>query len=147
METNQEFTEQKSIALIERMISEARRSFSKTAIFFLIWGLVLALAGIGEYVLNIRSYQHPYIVWPIASVVGAIWAGVVGKNLSIEKGNSTIIDRVMFSLWTSFFITLVLFIAACVFSNINPGSYIIIITGLPTVVTGMVLRFNPLIWG
>ncbi len=147
MSTENTLSSQESLQIINSMIREARKSFSKTAVFFLIWGVILAVAGVMEYFLMQSQYQHPYIVWPIAGVLGGIISGIIGRNQSMEKGTTTVIDRVIFSLWTSFFITLVLFIVGCVLSQVNPGPYIIILTGLPTLVTGMVLRFKPLILG
>lgn len=144
---NQEMTGQESLQIINQMIREARKNLSETSIFFLIWGGLLAAAGLVEFLLIKQGFSAPYIVWPIAGVSGGIISSVIGKKMSIEKGMSTLWDRMSFALWTSFFITLVIFIACCVISDINPGAYIMVLTGLPTITTGIILRFKPLIIG
>ena len=140
-------TGQESLQIINQMIREARKNLSETSIFFLIWGILLASAGVAEFTLIKQGFSAPYIVWPMAGLTGGIISAVVGKKMSIEKGVSTLWDRMSFALWTSFFITLVIFIACCVISDINPGAYIMVLTGLPTITTGIILRFKPLIFG
>ncbi len=140
-------TGQESLQIINQMIREARKNLSETSIFFLIWGILLASAGVAEFILIKQGFSAPYIVWPMAGLTGGIISAVVGKKISIEKGVSTLWDRMSFALWTSFFITLVIFIACCVISDINPGAYIMVLTGLPTITTGIILRFKPLIFG
>lgn len=147
MEAEQNMTGQESLAIISQMIKEARKNFSDTAIFFLIWGAILATAGIAEYLLMQGQFARPYLVWPIAGVVGGVISGVIGARLGKRKGASTLFDRLTFALWTSFFITLVIFIFCCVLSSINPGAFIMVLTGLPTITTGLVLKFKPLIFG
>ena len=51
------------------------------------------------------------------------------------------------AIWVVFFITIIFLIVGFVGKGINPNGYIMIIAGLPTLLTGLVLKFKPLQYG
>jgi len=46
MEVNQ------SLQIIDEMVQRARFNFSKGSVFFIIWGVLLTIAGVGEFLLQ-----------------------------------------------------------------------------------------------
>lgn len=147
MEKQENTSEMEQLNMISSMISEARKSFSKTSIYFLIWGVVMAAAGLVEFWLTQNAYAYPYISWPIAGLVGGIWAGIVGRKQGMEQQHFTLYDRAIMAIWSSYTITLILVVIAAVLQKQNPGLWIMFLTGLPTMASGILIKFRPLVLG
>lgn len=144
----QQMSPQQSMDLINDMISKAKNSFQKMSFYFLLWGVLLIVAGLIEYYLDrVLLWDHSYIGWPVIGTLGGIIAGVHGAREGKKQGVTTFTDRVTMFLWSGFVISLVLIIIGAVASNMNPGPFIIVITGLPTFVSGGIMRFKPLMIG
>ena len=144
-----EFKKEDSLAVISEMISVAKRSFVRMSYYFLLWGWLLLAAGLSEYVLR-HVLDHGNIAWlgwPVVGVVGGILAALRGRKESQSAGVATYMDRVFMYLWGGFVVTLILVIVTNVMTRSNPGPAIIILTGLPTFVSGGVMRFRPLLVG
>lgn len=144
----QQMTPQQSLDLINDMIARAKKSFQKMSFYFLLWGVLLILAGVSQFVLSeVFNYKHAYIGWPILGTLGGIIAGIHGAREGKKAGASTFTDRVMAFLWGSFTVSLVLVIIGAVISKADPGPYIMIMTGVPTFVSGGIMNFKPLVVG
>lgn len=147
MENTENLKPQESLQLINEMIERAKQSFSKISFYFLFWGILLTVAGVVEYFLDrVIHYKYSYIGWPVLGVIGFIVATIKSRKEDQSKVRSYA-GRIFGYLWGGFGLTLVLLIVATVGTGLNPGSFIIILTGLPTFVTGGVMRFRPLIIG
>lgn len=139
-------TPQQSMELISEMIASAKQSFMKMNFYFLLWGVLLALAGLTEFLLA-GYISYPWVVWPIVGLIGGTVAGVHGAKQGKTAGASTFADRVYMWLWMAFVFTLVVFIVGAVSMAVDPGPFIMLLTGLPTFVTGAIMRFKPLMVG
>lgn len=144
MSTEENMTNEQRVNLITEMINQARFNFSKGSFYFILWGALLFLAAIYEYAgMNVLDNANPWIGWPIAGVLGGIISAIYSSRA--YKGMPiTHLDRVYTAIWFSFFITLIILIVVLVRQELAPGSYILILTGLPTFLTGRVLKFAPL---
>jgi len=143
------FDNQHPLELINEMIAVAKRSFVRMSYYFLLWGWLLLAAGLTEYAMrNLLDMAHlAWIGWPVVGVLGGVMAGLHGSRQGKAAGVYTYMDRVYMYLWGAFVLTLVLYIVASLFIRNNPGPGIIILTGLPTFVSGGVMRFRPLLVG
>lgn len=137
-------TPEQSLRLIDEMMRQAKRSFHRMSYYFLLWGVLLLFAALGEYGLSRSGIDNGWLAWPAAGILGGVVSALHGAKESQRRGASTFPDRVFLWLWATFTITLVLLICSLVASDIAPGPYVSLLTGLPTFVTGAVLRFRPL---
>lgn len=140
MEVNQ------SLQIIDEMVQRARFNFSKGSVFFILWGILLTIAGVGEFLLQQMDYSMPWILWPIAGSLGGIISGIYGSKLSRESSRSYL-EKTYSNLWIIYFFTLIVLLVALVSQKINPGPYILIVTGLPTYFTGSILKLKELRYG
>jgi hypothetical protein len=144
----QQFTPEQGFRVINEMIFTARKNFTKISFFFLLWGWLLFGAGIAEYILfNTFNYEYAWIVWPAISIIGGIFSSMFSSRQEKKSGAVSFMDKLFFYLWLGFFLTLLLTIVSTVSQNIVPHPFIMILTGLPTFVTGRILKFKPLIVG
>lgn len=144
---NETLTPQESLDVITSMISQAKGNIRKSSFFFLLWGWTIAIANLGVFVLiKFTTVEDPFLVF-IITIPSAIISVVYGIRMENRVTAPTLIDNINKWLWTGFGITCFIF---ALFGNrigwqINP--VIITMCAAPTFVSGIMLRFKPLMYG
>ena len=142
-----EMTPAQSLQLIQEMVLQAKQSVQRSNFYFLLWGALFALAGIVDHLLVTAGVDLHWVIWPVMGVLGGVVSGVHGAREGKRQGVMTVMDRVQMWLWGSYTITLVLLIVAAVSWGRDPNPFVLLLTGLPTIVTGALIRFRPLMVG
>lgn len=145
MEKN--LTPEESLSMIHEMIAQAKQSFMRISPFFILWGITFMVAGIMEFILKQQGHPLFWTSWPIAGFIGGGLAFWQGKKLSEQQQTETFMDRVSTFLWSGYVAALVLVLYMTVSSGTDPNPYVMLITGIPTFVTGALIRFPALKWG
>lgn len=148
METKTEnLTAQESLDLITKMIRQTQSNLTHSSFYFLLWGWVIAFCNAGMYTLiKFTDLPHPYAIWLITIptwIVTMIYANRQGGS----SPNRTHLDKISMWLWIALAITIC---PVLVFGNqINwlVNAIILLPVGLCTFVSGIILRFKPLILG
>ena len=144
----QNMTAEDSLKLIDDMMRQAKRSFHRMSFYFLLWGVLLIGATLSEYILAHMGHPFNGKSWGVVGVIGGIVASVHGAREGKKQGASTAMDRLMMWLWAAFVITmLITIIGYGVSGGGTPAGSIMVLTGLPTFVSGQLMRFKPLIFG
>lgn len=144
----QQLTPTESLRLIESMIGQAKRSFSRFSFFFLLWGGLLMAAMVATHVLrDLSPAMAQGLPWGIAGIVGGIISSVHGAAMGKKEHVNNPMDGIIGWIWGAFVITLLLVIIGGVRNNVDPGPAITVLTGLPTFMTGRIMRFKPLMLG
>lgn len=145
---DQDLTPEQSLKLIESTISQAKKSFHRMSFYFLLWGILLTLAMAWQLIANYAGWQDRGYGWVVGSMVGAISSAIYGIREGRREQAETLADRVLMWLWIGFMITLFATGAgAGIAGYTTPVGSIMILTGLPTFITGQMIRFRPLIIG
>lgn len=148
METKQTLSKEESLAIISKMISEARGGFSnKGSFYFLLWGWVIMAAYVGHYLLeNIVHYDKPYVVWLVV-IPTMIFSVLHSRILSSNSGYSTHLSRVIMWTWYSFAFTSVFIVlfGSKIDHQITP--IMLMFMAMATFISGVILKFKPLILG
>lgn len=144
----QQLTPDQSLRLIESMIGQAKRSFSRYSFYFVLWGILLTGAMLATYLLSglSPSVRHG-MPWGVAGIAGGLISSIHGARQSRSELVSNPMDRIVGWVWGSFVITLMLVLFGTLRNGLDPGPAVTLLTGLPTFLTGQVLRFRPLIAG
>lgn len=140
-------TPEQSLRLIEDTIHQARRSYQKINFYFLVWGILFACAGVAAYMLQQQDVHYHFLVWPFAGIIGGIISGIKGKRDGERSQVVTLMDKVHQWLWMAYVITLVIMIVALVKLRMDPNPFVLVLTALPTFVSGTLIRFKPLMVG
>ena len=143
---------QQSLAVIQSMIETAKNHFSENGHLYLLWGWVIFVSSIGQFVLlTIVHYPNHSIVWFLP------WLAVIYQVIYLSKKEkrkrvNTYADRIIGFVWVAFFILLVLFgfilgyeLKTDYYRLVCPIS--LALYGMPTLLSGIILRFGPLILG
>ena len=141
-------TPSESLKLIERMIGQAKKSFSRISFYFLLWGVLLTGAMLATYLLrNSGPGWANGPAWAVAGVLGGIVSAVHGARQTKKEEVTNPMDSIIGWLWITFVITMMIVILCNVIVHRDPGAMITLLTGVPTFMTGQVMRFRPLIIG
>jgi hypothetical protein len=147
MEEN--FSPQQSLQLIDSMIKKVRSDISANRVYFLFWGWLTFLSILIQFFLKVVvNYQHHYLVW--LSVIPAAIFTIVYSNRKGPNHYSTYVGDSMKHLWMGIGISF--FVLSLIISNTRGGwliayPFFILFYGLGTFVSGMFLKFKPLIIG
>lgn len=139
---------QQSIDLIQSMISKTKNAAADSSVFFLLWGWVVFIACILQYVLkNVVHYHYHYYAWFII-LIGLVGSMYLGYKKSKTAKVKTYISESVEQLWISIGITY--FALAFIFIKIgyeNAFTFYILLYGIGCFVTGRLIKFSPLVWG
>jgi len=137
---------EQSLDIITTMIHQAKGNARRNSFYFLLWGWVVAIANLGMFLLTQLDYSRPYIVWLI-TIPAWILSLYKGFRQNRQDQIHTHLDSISIALWFSF--------AVCIFTVIGFGykinyqisPVILLVSAIPTVVSGVVFRFRPLLIG
>ena len=147
MEDN--FSPQQSLQLIESMIKKVRTDISRDRFYFLLWGWTAFGAILMQFVLKVFvKYPYHYLVW--LSVIPAIIITNIRSYKQEKESHSTYVGDSMKHLWIGLGIS---FFILSIIITFSPGGwyiaypFFILFYGLGTFVSGMFLKFKPLVIG
>jgi hypothetical protein len=146
---NEKLEPVQSIRIIESMIHNARNRFSDNGHLYLLWGWVVLICSLGHFAgIKWNLHEHPEWIWSLT------WVALLYQTIYLLRQKkkirvSTYTGDMLKAIWTVFFVCGVLL--ALVVGRLNDWktmySLILMLYGIPTVLSGTVLRFKPLIWG
>lgn len=134
-----------SVKIIDKMIAESKRSLHNYSYYFIIWGILMAAAGITEYIL--KDSDFAWIVWPIGGFVGGIFSFIVGYIQDKKQNVKTTMDRVYAYTWISFGFCLILAITYSLSIERPPHALVLLLAGGATFISGGIAKFKPFIIG
>lgn len=146
MEEN--FSPQQSLQLIESMIKKVRNNISENRFYFLLWGWLSFCAILIQFLLKVVIvYPHHYLVW--LAVIPAAIITIIRAGKKDRSAPKTYVGENMGYLWMgigiSFFI--LTFIVSASIGWMKAWPFFILFYGLGTFVSGMFLKFRPLVIG
>lgn len=148
METT--FNEQDSIKVITEMIENSKAKIRDNGFFYLLWGWLVLIASITNFVLLQIGFEQAWLPWPILMIGGGIASGIAGYRLGKKAKAKTMFDTAMVYLWYGFLVTLLIILFTASSGKISwnvTNTLIISLYGLGTFVSGGILKFKPLIFG
>ena len=151
MQDEKNFTHVESLALIESMINKATNRFNEDGFLYLLWGWVVLLCSVAEFILLRIQYEKHYLVWVLT------WAAVIYQIFFLRKKHRrqtvrTYTDDILKYVWITFIV--LMFLSGFLFGAILGDNYykmidpvFLLLYGMPTFLSGIILRFKPLIRG
>ncbi|HET6995612.1 MAG TPA: hypothetical protein VFI06_11555 [Chitinophagaceae bacterium] len=147
--TEENFTPQESLSLIQSMIDKTKKDLSDDSIYYLVWGWITFIACTGQFVLkHIYDYEKHYLVWWLV-VVGVIFSVWQGRKEEKTKKVKTYVGDSMKYLWIGMGIAY--FVLSMILTKYGWDKivfpFFIMLYGLGTFVSGNIIQFRPLIIG
>ena len=146
---DQQFNEQNSLQLIESMINKAKNNFSESGTLYLLWGIVVFVCSIVQFVaIHFYNNQNAYYIWFLTWLVVIYQVIFLSRKAKKEKVKTYTADILKY-VWICFAASMFLFIFILQYQkayySINPA--ILVLYGLPTFLSGVILKFRPLTIG
>jgi hypothetical protein len=151
MEKDTSFSHTESLALIESMINRAANRFNEDGFMYLLWGWVVLLCSIAQFILLRIHYEKHYLVW-IVTWFAVIYQIFFLRKKRKKKAVRTYTDDIIRYVWITFVV--IMFLVGFLVATIQGHEYYKMIDplflamyGMPTFLSGIILRFKPLILG
>jgi hypothetical protein len=140
-------TGEESLKVITAMINKTRVSVTQSSFHLLFWGWLIFACSLSEFLLyKFTSFTNAWYVWFFV-IPGVFVSMIYGFTRGRKASLHTYAEGIYVWVWMAFFIaSVVLFI---VHSNQmeSVSKYILLVAAMPTFISGIVLKFKPLIWG
>ena len=155
METKH-LTPEESFSIIDKAIANFKMNYKETSKSFLLWGWLLTFASFSNFIiLNILNSKEAYELmglyslgnWGVFILIGFIGMIFMERKINKVKKVYSHLDGYSKSLWTvtaaSFFIATFL----CFQLGIDPPSIMLLIAGIATTTSGLLIKFRPMVIG
>ncbi len=150
--SDNDFSPQESLQLIESMINRAKDKFAEDGYMYLVWGWLVLCCSLLQFIL-IHVFQYPqhYIVW-LATIPVFIYQYFYFKKKYRHPVVETYTDSIIGFVWITFAVVIVLL--GFVVGLLTTGEYythivhiLLAVYGMPVFLSGVIIRFKPLIYG
>jgi hypothetical protein len=155
MEKNS-LTPEESFDIINKAIANFKMNYRESSKTFLLWGWILTFASLSNFIiLKILHSMEVYRMmgwfilgnWAVFILIGFIFMFFMVRKMNREKKVTSHLDIFITQLWwvtaASFFIATFI----CIRMEINPPSIMLLLAGIATTTTGLVIKFKPLFLG
>lgn len=148
-ESKKQMSEAESLSIISDMINRARNRFSETGTLYLLWGWVILFCCLAQFIsVKYFNYQMGYRVWFLTWLAVIYQFIYLAKRKKIEKVK-TYTDDIIGFVWVAFVscgvILVFLLLSQKAYTSIYPA--ILVMYGMPTFLSGIILKFRSLILG
>ncbi len=142
----EEFTPQQSLEVIQSMILQTRTNFKETNKYFILWGVLISLACVLEYVLyTYAQVDYYYMPWIVLPAIG--WVLSIRMGMMSDQKQSTILGSALKWIWIGFGIGFnIVFIISWIKGN-NPSSIMMLLSAMGTFITSRILQSTPYLLG
>jgi hypothetical protein len=148
METSEKMmTGEESLRIISEMINKTKVNILQSSFHLLFWGWLIFACSLSEFLLmKLTDFTHPFYVW-IFVIPGILVSMIYGFSTGRKARVHTYADRLYMWTWMAFMIAaIVLFIIQWKRMDLVTP-YILLLAGIPTFLSGFIVRFRPLIIG
>ena len=146
-EDNNNLTGQQSLEIITKMIEAAKGNMRRGSFYFLFWGWLVLFCSLGQYfLLNFTECKYPYIVWLLV-ILGMIISSIYSYLNERKVKVRTHFDVVYIMVWMTFIFGYVIVLLLMSKINYIVSPLILLLAGNATFLSGIILKFRPLIFG
>jgi len=146
MEEEKQLTQEESLRIIHEMITAAKSDVKADAFIFLLWGYLVFVASISQFILAIMNVEHNDIVWllmPIGVVITIIYSFRKKRN---EK-TKTHVSEFLKYIWIAFGSAMGVIMCFHSWGQGQILPLIMTLYGVGLFISGGALKFTPLIIG
>lgn len=151
-----DLTPEESFIIIDKAISNFKTNYKESAQIFLLWGWILTLACFAQFIIlkiiqSKEAYEQIGLFsignWVVLILIGFIIQLFIVRKINKEKKVYSYLEGYLKSLWmvvvVSFFVASII----CIKLEIVLLPIILLIAGIGTTTTGLLIRFRPLVIG
>jgi hypothetical protein len=136
---------QESLQVITEAINRTKENYKENSFYFTLWGWLIATASLSFFLLHeYTTFQYYFLPFPVL-----VTAGIITTLLSYSKRKSisrteTYLSYFFSRLWLVLGISFVVIVFINVSQKLPPFTYTLLLAGIGTLISGLVMKFNPL---
>jgi hypothetical protein len=151
-----DLTPEESFKIIDKAISNFKINYKESAQIFLLWGWILTLACFAQFIiLKILQSKEAFEQiglfsignWVVLILIGFIIQFFIVRKINKEKKVYSYLEGYLKSLWMVAVLSIFVAIIICIKLEIEPLAFILLIAGIGTTTTGLLIKFRPLAIG
>ena len=144
----QEMNDQQRLQLIESMIIKARNDYNESGTLYLMWGFVILFCSLTQFTAHYFFNMNMGYIWMLTWVAAIVQVLILRKEKRKSK-RTTYTDEIIGYIWLCFFFCMMLTFFIMLYAKAYPVLLpaILVLYGVPTFLSGVILRFQPLKYG
>jgi len=153
---NSRLTPEESFKVINQAITNLKINYREYGTIFLFWGWILTFASISNFVvLKILIAKEAYRSmgvyslgnWGLFALAGFIIQFIMLRNIDKNKKVYSHLEDYIQKLWTVACASFLIATLLCVRLNINPPPIMLLLAGMATTTSGLLIKFKPVVIG
>jgi len=151
-----DLTPEQSLAIISKSIANFKMNYRESARFFLLWGWMLTFASFSNFViLRILHAREAYGLmgplslgnWGLFILIGFVVQFFMNRQINRNKKVYSHLDGYIRDLWIVAAVGFFVGTLVCVQLDIIPPPIMLLIAGIATTASGVMIKFRPVILG
>ena len=140
-------TGEESLKVITAMINKSRVNLTQSSFHLLFWGWLIFACSLSEFLLwKLTDYATPWYVWFFV-IPGVFVSLIYGYAKGRKQHVYTYATGIYVWAWIGFLFSSVVFFIVHADHMESVGKYMLLMAAMPTLISGIVIKFRPLIWG
>lgn len=144
--TEKELSQEESLRIIHEMISAAKNDVKADSFIFLLWGWLVFVASIAQFILILMEKEYnsmPWLLMPFGGAVTILYSIRKGKR---DKTRTNVTESLKYT-WIAFTVALfiIMFFNKMEIWQVLPC--IMVLYGMGLFLSGGAIQFKPLIFG
>jgi hypothetical protein len=149
-------TPEESFTIINKAISNFKMNYKESAKTFLLWGWMLTLASFSNFIiLKVLHSTETYELMGLFSLGNWVLFGLstfiiqyfMGRKINKDKKVYSHLDNYIKKLWVATAIGFFVAVILCIKLGIAPPPIMLLIAGIATTTSGLLIKFKPVIIG
>ncbi|UCH15733.1 MAG: hypothetical protein JSV22_07140 [Bacteroidales bacterium] len=149
-------TPEESFDLINKAISNFKMNYKESGKSFLLWGWMICLACFSHFIIfkilqSKEAYEHMGLFslgnWIVFMLTALIIQLFMQRKINKDKKVISHVEKYINNLWWVIAASTVVATFLCIKLEIIPPPLFLLIGGIATTITGLVIKFKPVIFG
>lgn len=147
-------TPDESFSIINKAIANFKLNYRETAKVFLLWGWVLAIASFSNFIILKILYNSAASIgfislcnWAAFLLIGSVIMFFMDRKTNKEKKVYSYLESHFKNLWTVTAASFIIATFLCIKLEINPPPVMLLIAGMATTTSGLLIKYRPVILG
>lgn len=139
---------EEGLALIQQVIARTKAQYRHNSFYFMLWGWLISIASFSFFILHhYTSFAYFYLPFPVLSATGILASGVHYIRQREQRRAESYIDFFFSRLWMVLCMGFIVIVIVSISQRLPPFLFVLVIAGIGTLLSGMVMQFKPLILG
>ncbi len=137
-----------SLDIISDAIQKTKQNIKEQSFYYLLWGWFALIAAIMNYlILNFTTFKYDFLPWAILMPLGGIFSMIYSIKYRTRISYETYLDEFLKYFWIVLGVSFIFAVFISLITKVNPTIFVLLLAGIGTLTSGLIMKFKPLIWG